>query len=260
MPEGLIEAELFGYADGAFTGGRKGGAHGRIEQAHGGVLFLDEIGDMAVGMQSRLLRVVQERVVTRIGDSREVPVDVLILSATHCRLDALVARHEFREDLYYRLAGFTFRLPPLRDRTDIADIASGFLLRHDAQLGARGQPSGLDAIIRPRAFALLLNYGWPGNIRQLEQTIRALVAMRSPNMPIDINDLPDEIRMQAAARSTEKSAAEAGKPTLAAAQDALIRQVLSEHGGNVSAAARALGVSRTTLYSRLNRHSGRGDA
>ncbi len=173
IPEGLIEAELFGYADGAFTGARRGGASGKIEQAHAGTLLLDEIGDMSMTLQSRLLRVLQEQVVTRIGDGREIPVDLLVICATHRDLERLVEKGHFREDLYYRLNGYTLRVPPLRERGDLRAIVEG-LFRHWSAAERTG--SGLEAgerRITAVALDCLASSPWPGNIRQLEQLIRA---------------------------------------------------------------------------------------
>jgi transcriptional regulator of acetoin/glycerol metabolism len=252
IPEGLIEAELFGYADGAFTGGRRGGAAGKIEQANRGVLFLDEIGDMALQLQSRLLRVVQERVVTRVGDHREVPVDLLILSATHNRLEDLVARKAFREDLFYRLNGCTLRLPPLREREDVAEMVADLLVHYDAKHNG-GTRRNVETIVTARALLRLTTHRWPGNIRQLEQTVRGLIALRLPSQLIDVEDLPEELRSPLVAVEIGAGGASGAQhgSLLDLAQDELIRRVLNDHGGNVSAAARTLRISRTTLYARL---------
>ena len=252
IPEGLIESELFGYADGAFTGARKGGSSGRIEQANGGVLFLDEIGDMPLVMQSRLLRVVQDRRITRVGGCGDTRVDILIVSATlHC-LDSLVAQKAFREDLFYRLNGFTLRLPPLRERRDAAAIVRELLLHHDARHSNGVRRVDVDEIVTPRAFEQLVAHRWPGNVRQLDQVIRRLVALRSPSAPIDVADLPESGLV--IEPLPVRAAPQVGPPQLLhAAQQSLMLQVLRDHGGNVSAAARALGISRTTLYARLKR-------
>jgi transcriptional regulator with PAS, ATPase and Fis domain len=254
IPEGLIDSELFGYVDGAFTGGRKGGAAGKIEQAHGGVLFLDEIGDMPLAMQSRLLRVVQEHVVTRIGGSEELPVDILVLSATHQPLAEMVQRKEFREDLYYRLNGFTLHLPPLRERADLADIAAELLFQCDAAENGGRRRQTLDEIICPAAFARLTAYGWPGNVRQLEQTLRGLVALRDSSLRIELEHLPEWLRSGHAVNGGAHEEADGKVATLKAVQDSLVRRTLREHGGNMSATARALGISRTTVYNRLRRN------
>lgn len=258
IPEGLIEAELFGYADGAFTGGRRGGAKGKIELAHGGVLFLDEIGDMPLAMQSRLLRVLQERTVMRIGGDREIPVDVLFISATHHRLDQLSARHVFREDLFYRLNGFTLQLTPLRERTDTADIIEA-LLRHAHGTKADGSESvSLAQIITPQALARLLAHPWPGNIRQLEQTIRQLCALQCTDRPIDVTDLAEEFQQPESQAAMDGSQPQRSSTTYKQAQDHIIQQALSDHGDNVSAAARALGISRTTIYKKTKHTGDRG--
>jgi len=224
IPESLIEAELFGYADGAFTGARKGGAKGKIELAHGGILFLDEIGDMPLAMQSRLLRVLQECTVMRIGGDREIPVDVLFISATHHRLEQLSAQRVFREDLFYRLNGFTLRLTPLRERTDIADIIEALLRR---AYGPQGESIPLERIITSAAFVRLHSHPWPGNIRQLEQTVRQLCALRSVGRPIDVVDLADEFQRLEGAASTESEALlQSPATTYKGAQEQAIRQAL----------------------------------
>jgi sigma-54 dependent transcriptional regulator, acetoin dehydrogenase operon transcriptional activator AcoR len=260
IPEGLIEAELFGYADGAFTGGRKGGAKGKIELAHGGVLFLDEIGDMPLAMQSRLLRVVQERTIMRIGGDREIPVDTLFISATHQCLKELTARGAFREDLYYRLNGFTLRLPPLRQRADIADIVEA-LLRQAIGIDSGGsEQRPLGEIITSQALARLLKHPWPGNIRQLQQTLRSLTALRGSDEPIDLGDLPEEF--QSLADTVERGDTDPERPlsTLAQAEEDFILRALRDHDENISATARALGISRTTLYTKLKiRESSKGE-
>lgn len=253
IPEGLIEAELFGYADGAFTGGRKGGAAGKIEQADGGVLFLDEIGDMPSALQSRLLRVLQGRTVTRVGESREIPIDFLLVCATHRNLQRLVTEGTFREDLYYRLHGHTLRLPPLRERSDITAVIQGLFKRWT--VGDDADTSALDLLaqITPAALQCLARYSWPGNIRQLEQAIRALLALRSPDKPLDVDDLPEEISEHRVATTQRSIASPDAGRILEIAQIDAIRSALHKHRGNVSLAAKALGISRGTLYSKLKR-------
>lgn len=191
IPEGLIEAELFGYADGAFTGGRRGGTVGKVQQAHGGTLLLDEIGDMSLPLQGRLLRVLQERTVTKVGESRETPVDLLVICATHRQLEQRVAEGNFRQDLYYRLNGMSVHLPPLRERTDISMVIDGLLRRWlDA-------PAELDGVLTPQARNCLQSHAWPGNIRQLEQVLRSALALRNPGEPIGVDDLPVWVRSSA---------------------------------------------------------------
>lgn len=245
IPEGLIEAELFGYADGAFTGGRRGGAVGKIEQAHNGTLLLDEIGDMSLPLQGRLLRVLQERTVTKIGESRETPVDLLVICATHRQLEQRIAEGQFRQDLYYRLNGMSVQLPPLRERMDISRVIDGLLRRW------LDTPAELEQALTPEARACLQSYAWPGNIRQLEQVLRAALALRNPQEPIGADDLPPWIKLSSATHSPSTETASTG--SLEDAQLQAIRLALADHDGNVSQAARALGVSRGTLYNKLRR-------
>lgn len=246
IPESLIEAELFGHVEGAFTGARKGGNCGKMELADRGLLFLDEIGDMSVTLQTRLLRVLQERTVTRVGDNREIPVDLLVVCATHRNLQELVAKGAFREDLFYRLHGYSLHLPALRERADVRAIIEGLIQRWN---GDASSEEG--ALITQDAIDCLAEYSWPGNIRQLEQVIRALLALRDPDAPIDVSDLPAHVR------GTRSSAKEASAPlassstTLDAMERKAIQEALAKHGGNVSAAARALGISRGTLYKKM---------
>ncbi|HVW67589.1 MAG TPA: sigma-54-dependent Fis family transcriptional regulator [Steroidobacteraceae bacterium] len=248
IPEGLIESELFGYGDGAFTGSRKHGARGKIEQAHNGVLMLDEIGDMSLPLQSRLLRVLQERTVTRIGEASEVPIDIVVVCATHRDLAALVAEGKFREDLYYRLNGFTVDLPPLRERTDKRSLVMHLLERWSPPSLPARRPALTDG-----AFALLEEYAWPGNIRQLELVIRGMLALCDADRPWDVADLPDYVR-DSRPVSLQDTKARAGDTRLSDAQSRVIRAALLEQHGNLSATARALGVSRGTLYTRIRKY------
>jgi transcriptional regulator of acetoin/glycerol metabolism len=245
IPEGLIEAELFGYADGAFTGGRKGGSIGKIEQADKGTLLLDEIGDMSLELQSRLLRVLQQRTVSRIGDNREIPVEMSVICATHRDLNSLIESGDFRHDLYYRLNGYIVRLPPLRERGDKRAVIEALLLRWG------GKNRAADELLTPRALERLMSFPWPGNIRQLEQTIRAILALRTDGIPIDVSDLPDEIRGHA--KSDEIRGDVGTESTLESAERDVIRCALRRHNGNLSATARTLKISRGTLYGKLKR-------
>ncbi len=245
----LIESQLFGYVDGAFTGGRRGGAAGVIEQAHGGTLLLDEIGDMPAALQCRLLRVLQNRTVTRIGETRETPVDIIVICATHRLLDALVSEGRFREDLYYRLNGYTVLLPPLRKRADLGAIIRGLFRRWGAE-GADDSTFDVHRLIDPAALERLMRHAWPGNIRQLKQTIRSMLALRTGDAALSTEDLPDFLR--SACRDAAPPAAAAGRQ-MDAMQIHAIRAALEEHEGNISLAARSLGVSRGTVYSKLKR-------
>jgi transcriptional regulator of acetoin/glycerol metabolism len=183
IPESLIEAELFGYEDGAFTGARRKGAPGRIVQAHGGTLFLDEIGDMPLSLQARLLRTLQERCVTPLGSTKTIPVDISVIGATHRNLRDMIEQHAFREDLYYRLNGLALRLPALRDRSDLEIVARRIL-----QAEARGVVPELS---RP-VLELFRQYSWPGNIRQLGNVLRTAAALSEGERSITLAHLSDD--------------------------------------------------------------------
>ncbi len=245
IPEGLAEAELFGYADGAFTGGRKGGSAGKIEQANGGTLFLDEIGDMPLALQTRLLSVLQERCVTRVGASKSVPVDISVICATHRSLPELVRQGAFREDLFFRVNGMSVRIPALRDRTDLPELIASML-----QSLARGRRKSLDADV----MALLMSHPWPGNARELHQVLRTAVALSGHSDEVQRQHL-DETWLEAATSvaATECLPAGGQPMLLAEMQNHLIKRTLDELSGNRSEAARALGISRATLYRKMAR-------
>ncbi|WP_075257878.1 sigma-54-dependent Fis family transcriptional regulator [Herbaspirillum camelliae] len=250
IPENLIEAELFGYEDGAFTGARRKGALGKIAQAQGGTLFLDEIGDMPLALQGRLLRVLQERAVTPLGSQRVIPVDFALVCATNQPLREMTARHAFREDLYYRINGLQVKLPALRERSDLSALIDRIL----EQEGGRDAPR-----FDTQALALLQASRWPGNLRQLSNLIRTALAMADGEARIGVEHLPDDFLEEAA-----PLLAAGGMPAPAAYEEmdekplsmhdnewAAIERALRTHDGNVSAAAKALGVSRNTLYRRF---------
>ncbi|MGY8600264.1 sigma-54-dependent Fis family transcriptional regulator [Paracidovorax citrulli] len=283
IPETLIEAELFGYEEGAFTGARRRGSVGKIAQAHGGTLFLDEIGDMPLAMQARLLRVLQERTVAPLGSARQIPVDVHVLCATHRNLRDMMVRGLFRDDLYYRLNGLVVRLPALRERSDLRVIVQRLLQAQDREQAAEGSTPGwqrprrtVPLQVASRAMDLFLRHRWPGNLRQLSNALRTAALMAGDADEIDIGHLPEDLFDEglptagdavpgASARDAEPSPSvrsAAHRPAPAAVrswdetvEDAL-RHALSVHGGNVSAVARALGVSRNTVYRRLKSMDG----
>ena len=184
IPETLIESELFGYEEGAFTGAKRRGATGKIQMAHGGTLFLDEIGDMPVQLQARLLRVLQERRVTPLGSGKEYDVDVMLICATNKNLKALIGKGLFREDLYYRLNGLVVRLPALRERSDFAVVTHKIL----HSLCPPGQQIG----ISDEVMGLFQRYRWPGNIRQLHNLLRTAVVMVGGSGNIGTEHLPDD--------------------------------------------------------------------
>ncbi|MBK4997807.1 sigma-54-dependent Fis family transcriptional regulator [Pseudomonas sp. S31] len=240
IPEGLIESELFGYRDGAFTGSRRGGMVGRLMQAHGGTLFLDEIGDMPLALQARLLRVLQERRVAPLGAGEEQDIDVALICATHRDLKRLVSEEHFREDLYYRVNGVSLRLPALREREDLATIVQGVLDR----FGAR------NVTLDPSLAALLEGFDWPGNIRQLEMVVRTALAMREDDEQVLTLDHLTDCLLD------ELVSGGAPSGSLKDNELELIRGALARHQGNVSAAAEALGISRATLYRKLKQLRG----
>ncbi|HSV36211.1 MAG TPA: sigma-54-dependent Fis family transcriptional regulator, partial [Ramlibacter sp.] len=183
IPESLIEAELFGYEDGAFTGARRKGASGRIVQANGGTLFLDEIGDMPLALQARLLRVLQERCVMPLGSQKSIAVDIAVIGATHRNLREMIDAGAFREDLYYRLNGLAVRLPALRDRSDLGVVARRILLAECPLDTPR---------ISPSVMALFEAYAWPGNIRQLANVLRTAAVMAAGEPQITEQHLSDD--------------------------------------------------------------------
>ena len=239
IPEGLIESELFGYEEGAFSGARRRGHVGKLLQANGGTLFLDEIGDMPLALQARLLRVLQEREVTPLGSNRVLPVDFSLLCATHRALPEAVAAGRFRADLYYRINGVRLALPPLRERSDLVPLV--------AQLLA-DEAGGNAVAVAPAVWQVFSRYSWPGNLRQLHGVLRALYALLEPSETLQLEHLPDEL-LEAMPEAYAVAAAPGER--LAEVELQLMRRVLADCNGNVSAAARRLGVSRNTLYRRL---------
>ena len=247
IPETLIESELFGYEDGAFTGARKKGSLGKILQANGGTLFLDEIGDMPVGLQARLLRVLQERMVTPLGSTKSIPVNVALICATNRNLRDMIAQGTFREDLYYRLNGLVVKLPPLRERTDLETVINRLLA---------SQSEGQSCKVSDEVMRLFRQHNWPGNFRQLSNLLRTAVVMLGDDQEIGIDHLPDDfledissVLRQEADETDERAVSQ--MTTLEDVEASVIRKSLEAHGGNVSATARTLGVSRNTIYRKM---------
>ena len=235
IPEGLIESELFGYREGAFTGSRRGGMVGRFQQANGGTLFLDEIGDMPLSLQARLLRVLQERSVEPLGGGEAVHLDIAVIAASHRNLKQLVAEGKFREDLYFRLSGVSVTLPSVRDRKDFPGLCRQLLKKLNRA----------DTVLAPALEERLANYAWPGNVRQLEMVLKvALVFMDPDESTLTEEHLSDDFL-------DELKATPAAGGTLHETQELLIRQALEQQDGNISAAAKTLGISRATLYRRM---------
>ncbi len=241
LPESLIESELFGYLPGAFTGARRDGAPGLLRQADGGTLFLDEVGDMPLAMQSRLLRVLQEREVTPLGGSGAQAIDIVVIAATHRRLDKLVDRGEFRADLYYRIAQATLQLPALREHAEPGTMIRQLWLA----LGAAQVPMRLDAALVDHLAML----PWPGNLRQLVGLLRSLMALGRVGATLTLDDLPAPLKTQPAAVQTSSMSTPANLHVL---ERRAIDEAIAGSKGNVAAAARKLGISRSTIYRRLN--------
>ncbi len=241
LPEGLIEAELFGYEEGAFTGARRKGSPGKIEQANGGTLFLDEIGDMPLSLQARLLRVLQERTVTPLGSTRTIPVNFSLISATNLKLKEKVECGAFRSDLYYRLNGLSVALPPLRDRSDLLALIDVIL--HIEQAG--------NIEITPEVMEIFKAHSWPGNIRQLHNVLRTALAL-ADGLPISTlhltQDFIDEIStpLLANINDSPSKSLDLGDVT-----SHTIQLAMQAESGNISAVARKLGISRNTLYRKL---------
>jgi transcriptional regulator of acetoin/glycerol metabolism len=240
IPEALIESELFGYEEGAFTGARRKGATGRIMQANGGTLFLDEIGDMPLALQARLLRVLEERKVTPLGGARPLAVDVELVCATNRDLRKRIADGLFREDLYYRLNGLVVKLPPLRERSDLDAIVSAMLAN-----GARRRR------VADNVMRLFHRHAWPGNLRQLASLLRTASLMAGEENEIGLHHLSDDFLEDLDAASANPAPNAAPDARLHELALSAILRTLDAHGGNVSAAARALGVSRNTIYRKL---------
>ncbi|PIF23083.1 sigma-54-dependent Fis family transcriptional regulator [Candidatus Pantoea floridensis] len=235
IPEALIESELFGYQPGAFTGASKQGYIGKIREADGGVLFLDEIGDMPLALQTRLLRVLQEKEVAPLGSSRSWPVNFAVICATHRDLDSRVAAGEFREDLLYRLQEFSMTIPPLRDWPDV----EGFISRLWLELGGGER----DIQLSPALLTSLAQLPWPGNVRQLRSLLRVLLALADEGEEVTDVHLPAEYR-----RATRPS-----QENRQSHDERLINETLQRFNGNISKAAEALGVARSTIYRRAAR-------
>jgi transcriptional regulator with PAS, ATPase and Fis domain len=259
LAEMLLESELFGHVKGAFTGAYKDRA-GNFEAAQGGTILLDEIGEISPVVQVKLLRVLQERVVVRVGDNREIPVDVRIIAATNKNLRLLVQKGKFREDLFYRLNVFPMYLPSLKERKpDIPLLCSHFIRKYRDETGK----SILS--VSPDAMRLLMNYCWPGNVRELENTIQHAFVLCSTD-EILVTDLPHELRVKAVREGICEEqfvgfAPSIQIPVIASqkingrlniTRDILAAE-LKKHGGNKSAAARSLGISKVGLWKKMKK-------
>lgn len=240
IPDNLLESELFGYEKGAFTGAAKM-TPGKIETANRGTLMLDEIGDLPMSLQAKLLRFLQERVIERIGGRQEIPIDVRIVCATHQDLKGLIKEGRFREDLYYRLAEIVVSIPPLRARRGDATLLSHAFVRRFSAEQNRGAMT-----LREDALRAIESYNWPGNVRELENCIKRAVIMADSNQitleDIGLNELQDESEMRLDLRQVREDA-----------EKRVIITALGRADGNILKAAEMLGVSRPTLYDLMHR-------
>ena len=265
IPETLLESELFGYEKGAFTGAVNRRV-GKFEQAHGGTVFLDEIGDMPFSIQAKILRLLQERSIERLGGREPIPVDVRIIAATNRDLEAALAQGRFREDLYYRLKGVTLWLPPLKERLqDITLLAEYFLARFAKEMGMSNPGTTAEAKL------LLQNYPWPGNVRELANAMqKALIFSRGyPIHPEDVTRAigGESLAKEAGDQQTDELVRQWVRQTLAAGEGKDVFEVCMDHfasliisealdltGGNRSRAAKLLGISRPTLLSKIDKY------
>jgi transcriptional regulator of acetoin/glycerol metabolism len=245
IPENLIEAELFGYTPGAFTGAKKEGNLGRLREANGGTLFLDEIGDMPLNMQTRLLRVLQERCVTPLGGGRSMEVDFALVCATHRKLREEADKGRFRSDLYYRINGLTIQLPPLRERTDFQALTHRLLA---------GLNPDRNIHLGTEVLQKMEKHGWPGNLRQLASVLRTASAMLDPHEDcIGWSHLPDDVVEDLMAHTPAMMPVASARisSNLEDLAKTAMQQALESAKGNVSHAARILGVSRQTMYRKM---------
>ena len=247
IPDNLLESELFGFVDGAFTGATKGGKPGKFELAEGGTIFLDEIGDMSLPMQSKLLRVIQEKEVDRIGATKSIPLDVRITAATNQDLQKLVGEGRFREDLYYRLKVLEITVPPLREHIDDIPILADFLIeRINNRLGSNIKR------IKPESVQLMMAYSWPGNIRELENILERAINQSEDNQ-IDLTDLilPKSDANQEARK--QNVIQDGLRKSIDQNEKDLILNAIARAGGNKAEAARMLNIQRSSLYKKMAR-------
>lgn len=246
IPENLLESELFGYAPGAFTGARSKGKKGKIEEAHNGTLFLDEIGDISLKTQVKLLRFTQEKYIEKLGDTKKIPVNVRIISATNRNLEQMVQQGEFRADLYYRLNVVPIFIPPLRERfTDISLLASHFL-NHYAQKYSKSLK------FTPEAVDLLQDYVWPGNVRELKNVIENAVILCQSDK-ITTEDLQLSVQ-NAPAKKTELHALDLNT-AVEELEKTIILEALAKAKNNKSKALNYLKISRSAFYAKLKKYN-----
>jgi transcriptional regulator with PAS, ATPase and Fis domain len=250
IPRELLESELFGYEGGAFTGAKKGGHPGKFELAEGGTILLDEIGDMPIEMQAKLLRVLQEKRVHRIGGTREVELNARVIATTNRDLDEDAEKGRFRRDLLFRLKVIHIQLPSLRERTsDIPLLVSHYLGLFAARLGKNVRA------LAPHVMESFMRYHWPGNIRELENVLEAEVNLCSEEQTV-LDQVPEGIRPRPVSDSAGETVMHGGSPrTLEQQEREMLVQALVQNGGSIPDVARQLGISRGTVYNKLRRFS-----
>jgi transcriptional regulator of acetoin/glycerol metabolism len=235
IPESLIESELFGYREGAFTGAKSKGMQGKVILADGGTLFLDEIGDMPLSLQSRLLRVLSEREVLPLAADKAVKVDVRVICASHRDLREMVRAGLFREDLFYRVSGAVIHLPAVRERRDLPELI-------DEVLAEEISATGIQAVLSPQAKKILLDYNWPGNLREMHHVLRYALSLSEEGVI-----LPKDLPQGLIGADTVSTHSDAGT------RRARLEAVLRQHGWCIESAAKELGVARSTLYRQMDR-------
>ncbi|MCD6385159.1 sigma-54-dependent Fis family transcriptional regulator [Candidatus Sumerlaeota bacterium] len=253
IPEELLESELFGHVKGAFTGATSSRV-GKFEYAHGGTIFLDEIGDMSPRLQAKILRIIEEREFEPVGSVKTIKVDVRILAATNKDLELALQRGEFREDLFYRLNVVPIQLPPLRERTD--DIP--YLIRHFISIYNKKVGGAVEGFT-PRAIELLQKYQWPGNVRELEHLVEQMIIIHQKGM-IDVEHLPPRYRTIESIQQFELEALRLGhtinlNQVMNTIELNLIQSALKRAGGVKSKAAELLGLKRTTLIEKMRKYN-----
>src|SRR5947207_6251478 len=248
FPQAMIEGELFGYVKGAFTGAMND-FPGMIAEANGGTLFLDEISDMPADLQTRFLRVLQEREFRPLGSTRVLKADFRVIAATNRPIAQALADNRLRSDLYYRLNTFEIEVPPLRERKqDIPPLVTFFGKQFAQQLG-KSEPD-----ISPEAFQNLLDYAWPGNVRELQNAMEYAVVLARQNT-VTVKELPGELQLPAALQQIERNVVPHGVQSLDDMERVTILQALAQCHGNKKKAAQLLGIQRPTLYNKLKRYA-----
>lgn len=246
IPENLLESELFGYEDGAFTGAKKGGKLGKFELAQGGTIFLDEIGDMSFHMQAKILRVIQEKEIERIGGTKTIPLDVRIIAATNRDLESMIQEGTFRSDLYYRLNVVPLNIPPLRERKDDVILLSRFIL------GKINKNNSEKVSLSSDVIMLLQKYDWPGNIRELQNVLEHAYIVRSGNT-INVKDLPQNLRPYSVLDEESEKCYNL-KVNIEMLEKNLIEESLRRNKNNKSKAINELKISRRAFYEKLSKY------